>query len=128
GDVLWLFDMPYHAGEGIDTTSAYHLRQDALERTFAAWNPGERFRLVPTARTPVEKGELALTLLRARAEGVMLKNVDGTYQPGSRVKSVLKAKYIKEVDVFISQIGEKGKNSYSLSVLRDGKETPVGRC
>lgn len=128
GDVLWLFDLPYHVAEGIDTESPYHKRQDALERTFHEWNPGDRYRLVPTARTPVEKGELALTLLKTRAEGVMLKDVTGAYQPGGRVRSVLKAKYVKEVDVFVTKIGEKGHDSYTLAVFRNGKEVEVGKC
>lgn len=134
GDVYWVFDLPYHEGESITTASPYQDRQEALERVFDKWAPDERyFRLLPTAKTSIEKGQLAIDLLKAQAEGVMLKDVAGEYQPGGRVSTVLKAKYVKEVDVVVTKVKASGKDNYTYSVHRDGKLIDpdgdgIGRC
>lgn len=129
GDTLWVFDCPHDDGEKIGVGSPYRERLEALERTFNVWRPDERFiRLLPTAKTAVDKAQLALHLLQTQAEGVMIKDAGGEYQPGGRGRLALKAKYVKDIDCVVSNVGEKGKDNYTLSVHRDGTLVEIGRC
>lgn len=128
GDVLWVFDLPHHDGEGITVDSPFAARREALERVFATWSPKAAYRLLPTAKTQLDKAQLAVACYKAGGEGLMLKDVAGTYKPGGRVNTVLKAKFVKTADVIVSAVGTGGKENYSLAVFKDGKLVEVGRC
>lgn len=133
GDIFWLFDLPLHAGEGavpkvIDLDSPYSDRLAALEDLFDAWRPSSWFRLLPTAHDKVTKLELAAKWLKAGGEGVMVKDIRGEYQPGKRVGTVLKAKFVRSADCVVTGVGVGGKDNYELGLYRDGKLVVVGQC
>lgn len=126
--VLWVFDLPWTA-DGIEPKTPFTDRRERLEKLFADWSPPEPcFRLLPTAKDRRAKTELAMECLRQGGEGVMLKKTDGKYVSSVRVRHVLKAKFVREADFVVTQIGWRGKDNYCLGLYRDGKLTEVGRC
>lgn len=137
-DVLWIFDLPFHPGNGINLSSPYRDRLAALEELFAEWAPGPKYRLVPTARGQVDKTQLAVDWLGAGCEGIMLKSLDAAYKPGQSVRTVRKVKFVRDLDAFIIDVGTKGHDNYVLGVYRDGvivdghgqpdSKDGVGRC
>jgi len=127
-DIFWVFDLPHYEDGSITIDSPYVDRREALERLFAAWSPNDAYRLLPTAKTGFEKSKLALECFKAGGEGLMLKNLTGSYKPGGRVNTVLKAKFVKTADVIVTAVGTSGKENYVLSVYQDDKLVEVGRC
>lgn len=94
-------------------------------------------RVLPCARTTVEKLTLAKRVLETHGEGVMLKDVKAGYASGKRSLGALKCKYVKDVDAFITRFGVglrsdgsgKPKQNCELAVYNDaGKEQVIGEC
>lgn len=128
GDIFWIFDLPHHGGEKITVESSYIDRREILESLFDTWKPNEAYKLLPVAKTQVEKALLATTCYSTGGEGLMFKEVNGTYSPGGRTKTMLKAKFVKDADVIVTDIGTSGKTNYTLSVFKDGDMVEVGKC
>ncbi len=89
-----VFDLRADASGDL-TAVPWHQRRLRLEKLVAdaGWNTdGGPVRLVPVARTRVERLELAAQVLARGGEGVVLKHVEGLYRPG-RAGDWRKAKY-----------------------------------
>lgn len=129
GDVMWLFDLPWEDGQVEYRKTPYEERRERLEKVFADWAPeSSAYRLLPVARTEEEKTKLSLECLQKGGEGVMLKRRNGLYVP-SRVRHVLKAKFVKTVDCVITGVGMDGHDNYELSLYHpDGSLKVIGRC
>jgi len=70
----------------------------------------------------------ALRMMRnAGVEGMMLKRADSLYEPGTRVKSGSKVKFVKTADVVVME-RRKSPLSAKLGVLDSGRVVPVGSC
>jgi bifunctional non-homologous end joining protein LigD len=129
GPTFWLFDLPSVSGH-VTVEQPYSFRLDVLEKFFAGWAPDAAVRLLPTARTTVEKAMLWQRVQDAPAEGVMLKRVDAGYRGGpARSPGVIKAKLVKTADVVVKRLGVGGKENCEFVVFdAAGQEVPIGKC
>lgn len=130
---LWLFDMP-QAGpperQLVSLTTPYILRRELLEGMYENWSPPDNIRLLPRATgTTEDRIVFVQTMLANNAEGVMLNNIHGPYEPsrnGSRSRQLLKCKFIKQIDCEITDAGRHDKDNFVLSIYRDGEPIEVG--
>lgn len=122
----WLFDMPI-AEEHVKPSAPYEFRLVVLERFFEAWAPDPCIRLLPTARTTAAKVSLLEATREARAEGVVFKDASAPYRPGKRTAVMLKCKYTKTVDCFVSDVARDGRANCHVSVYdARGREVEIG--
>lgn len=128
GDIFWIFDLPHYDNEKITIDSTYLTRRETLERLYSTWKPNDAYQLLPVAKTQVEKELLATTCYNTGGEGLMFKELSGTYSPGGRTSTMLKAKFVKTADVIITGIGTSGKTNYTLSVFKEDSMVEVGKC
>lgn len=105
---LHLFDLPYfrHAGlEWVRPDMGYRARREYLDGPLKdELRQGGPVYVVPSAQTEYEKATLWERANREGVEGVMIKHVDGTYEPGNRTKNGLKAKFVKTADVVVTSV------------------------
>lgn len=130
---LWLFDMPQAGVGGKQLTKIsdpYVVRRQYLEDIFERWDTPENVRLLPRAGNSTEERLLFVKkMLEEEAEGVMLNNIHAPYQPGQRSRTLLKCKFIKQIDCVILDRDREGKQNFVLALYRDGhigKDTEVG--
>jgi ATP-dependent DNA ligase len=118
GNQLLLFDLA-QAGAEIATTNPFTERYQVLSVLYNdVWQPDPNL----VALLPVAAGETAKRALLAQAEreckeGIMMRHVDGTYQPGRRSRQLLKVKFTKTVDAIILRTGDGGKENVTLALL-----------
>ena len=124
--IYWVFDLPI-AGGHVRVTDPYRNRREVLEGMFRAWTDRPaNVRLLPCARTPREKADLAGRLLAAGCEGVMVKRASASYcYTGKRTDDIKKAKFTNTVEVVITEVGRKGKASFAVGVYEPGNPEPV---
>lgn len=130
--VLWVFDLA--AVDGLfDTSKPFAKRLTALEALAgeAGWtrtDAGQVIRLLPTAKTTEAKLELFHRVREERGEGIILRRVDDRYKPGpKRSRGLLKVKFRKDVDCFVTDFGRKGHDNLTVSVYdKDGEEVEIG--
>lgn len=121
-----VFDAPYVKVGGriwnrMDASFAERRRTlEAMAIFFA-----EPVAMVEQARGFIDKVDLIQRVREAGGEGVVLKNLDGTYQPGWRVTTQLKYQFTKRADLVVM---ERKPNSATLGVYRDGELVQVGAC
>lgn len=130
-DELWLFDMPFAGNDQhkvVVPAHPYEVRLGALERIFSTWRPDPIVRLLPTARTAWAKTKLVNQVISRQGEGVVFRHVDSPYRPGKRSLHMLKAKFTKTIDCFVSAVAVEGKNNCLVSVYEDGKPVDIGSC
>jgi hypothetical protein len=130
--VLWLFDMPMAPPtttpeDEVTTGHPYEWRRGVLDHFFALWQPSSVIRLLPCKRDTADKLELASTLIKAGAEGVMLKHRDAPYQSGKRTRHLLKAKFTKTADVVVIAVSPDGKDSVAVGLYENGRIVDVGK-
>ena len=125
--VLHLFDALSHEGESLFDRSlssrlshledAFTPAEDAVERA-----TGHRFEDLASMRSFYQSA------LDAGHEGVMLKNLEATYQPGNRVGYVMKAKPVMEpLDLVVTRAQwSEGRRSDYLGRLFLGCRDPDG--
>lgn len=131
GRTLWLFDMPA-AGDFHDESATWSIRSEHLRYAFDTLDDfnilGEHVRLVPTYSGEA-KAELLDAALQNDKEGVIFRDVDGTYESGKRSKVLWKYKFENEADCIVTEVAPKGKESVVLSVYgNDGKPVKVGHA
>jgi ATP-dependent DNA ligase len=97
---FWLFDMPL-ALNIVSPDDEYRFRRGVLDAWYEGWRPNPDVRLLPSRQDTVGKLELARDLLKGGAEGVMVKDLSGPYQPGKRSKFIVKAKFTQDVDCVV---------------------------
>lgn len=142
-----VYDLPYAK---IGSRSGSHAFPGSLEvvaadrwitrdlwkhRLFLALPPANSaVRVTSTAFTATEKMSLFKRVTDANGEGVVAKQIDAPYQPGKRVRDVLKFKFIKTVDCVVTK-STRGRNdagretgSFSIAVYdsKDGSVKPLG--
>lgn len=136
-ETLYVFDLPLFGSGWKLGAAPYYLRRNALEMIIKDSNvlgvPMPMV-LVDCATEPHAKALLAAECIRHNAEGVMVKNMNGLYEPGLRSKSLLKAKFVKTADLIVFAKGVKGRdgkvhNNAALAAYNaQGKLIQVGRC
>ena len=97
---LVLFDMPFDAAGASQMQRPLRERRAALERFFAALDPGRarRFVLTPYTRS-VDEAEDWLARVGGALDGVVAKRLDGPYVPGER--AMLKVKRQRTADCVV---------------------------
>lgn len=125
GDTYWVFDLPKSPITGI------HLPMVERHAALSAFIglAGGPIRLVPTAKTRLDKIRLAEKALAQNYEGLIFKRSDSHYTPGGRNTDWLKLKFTKTVDCFVvPKKKEDGHDSVALGVYdADGNEVEIGR-
>jgi ATP-dependent DNA ligase len=86
--------------------------------------------LVHQAKSTVEKVTLLNRVIAGGGEGVMLKHIDSTYQPGVRTTQIRKAKLVKTADVVVTAVNrpDPTHGSAALAVPTPGGMVDVGAC
>lgn len=135
-DTYYVFDMP-SAGTVLSVRNSYYERRAALEAVFAAWRPPASWAtggrpnnlvLLPIARTQVEKLDLALKVYKEGGEGIICNQIDAKYQLGKRTRSMLKYKFIKDLDCVVVDKGREGKANLTLALYDDGQLKEICDC
>lgn len=121
-----IFDL-VEGGIMVTPRSPASFRRDVLDKLFAAWNPGPSVQLLPCARTSAEKLTMVRRLIERKAEGVILRHVDGLYLPGVRSQKLLKAKFVKDIDCFVTELRRGGKENIVVAVY-DGDRMLEFEC
>lgn len=125
-DRLWVFDLPFAAGI-IGPHTPYSSRRDVLDRLAPRFE-SDSVRILPTARTPAQKMELARKVVGGGGEGLMVKDSRGRYLSGLRNPAVIKAKFVKDVDAVITRFAIGGKQNCGVGVYTaDGRLVEIGR-
>lgn len=125
-DQYHVFDIVMIAGNSV-TNVAYEQRRGYLDQIFAAWNP-QWTHLVRTHKTTEEKTLLSDRVSATGGEGLMFKRKNLLYLPGKRSSSMLKWKFVKTCDAFVTEVGREGKSSIALGLYDNGKIVDVGAC
>lgn len=137
GEILeqyWLFDLPkaetalFSSGPRVP----YRDRRERLEEFFDGWRP-EGVKLLPVAKTAEHKRQMVEELRRRNCEGVMIKHVLGTYDPGKRVRHSLKLKFCYTLDGVVMETytetkGGGNKENARIGVYREGELVEVARA
>jgi ATP-dependent DNA ligase len=127
-----VFDAIRVSVSGVTVTTehdGFYLRRASLEALFDVKLKNGPVHLVRQAKTTAEKRDLLTAVLDAGGEGVMVKHIDGMYEPGQRVGHVLKVKFVKSADVVVTS-WQRGHNTGSakFAAYKDGVLTEVGGC
>lgn len=131
-DVYWLFDLVIDGAVHLD--DPYSTRLAVLEGICDRWDMPDYVRLLPTARTTVEKDQLIAAVDKLDGEGWVVKHHACKYEPGKRSSEVLKLKRWHTADVIIrdTMVGGKENAELEICVKHDihGKmiTKPVGNC
>jgi len=129
GDQVLLFDLVSVVGrEGAPLAE----RLAVLERFVEAMAPGH-LRLVPTARTMLEKHAMMRHVVEQQGEGWVLKRTDSLYRPGERSLAWRKLKRWRDVDCVVAWVGDPTKDgekdNMGLSMYDlDGDLVNVAEC
>jgi len=122
----WLFDIIAVAGEDL-RAFPFRLRRDFLERFDESVNLPS-IRVLPIARTEEQKRDLWQRIQDEHAEGVIFKNLTGTYQPRTRSDMVLKHKITRTADVVVIGPDEHHDAVHLGVYMPNGTLTPVGKA
>ena len=126
GDTFYAFDLPQAPGlVGEDATipSPLYVRRAMLEALLD--NIEHPFKIVPQARTPQEKIQLAEVSLARNYEGLVLKRKTSAYASGGRTPDWLKVKYVVTADCVVLDVRDDGKESIKLGLY--GPSGPMTR-
>jgi ATP-dependent DNA ligase len=127
---LLIFDLPV-ATTLIGEHSPFEERYQALELLEREWKPNpSRIQLLPCAWSEEEKLLLAKTAQNERREGIMLRHRQGIYRPGTRSHELLKAKFVKDIDVIVTALRHENKDNAVLSLLdpENNRVVNIGRA
>jgi ATP-dependent DNA ligase len=113
---LMLFDLVV-AGGIAGPQTRFDERFFTLTTLFEEWSPNpEHVVLLECARSEAEKRAMMDKARSEHREGVMLRNVAGTYQAGRRPQ-LIKCKFTKEADCIVTATNVNGHNNVVLSLL-----------
>lgn len=128
GRKIWFFDMPA-AGDFHDEGDDFITRYRNLTLTLINLNVDpESIGLVHTTEGTDAKRALLADADAAGKEGVMFRRADAAYEPGRRSESLVKHKFIKEVDAFVTRVNIGGKDNAELAVhAADGSVQVIGQ-
>lgn len=118
GDVFFIFDLPFAVGV-VTPDQPYSWRRAVLDE-FAPRFESPCVQLLPSAKTTEDKMALARTVINAGGEGLMVKDANAAYLSGRRHAGVLKAKFVKDVDAFITRFG--------IGLSSNGSGLPKSNC
>lgn len=128
-----LFDLPYLRIGGkvlVGPATPLSARRAALETLAAALPANSRVKLLRQTRTEADKRDLFEAVQISGGEGVIAKQVDALYEPGKRVKTVRKLKFVQTADVIITSVNrpDAQHGSAKLAVTTEFGMKPVGAC
>lgn len=122
-----IFDLMQVQGTMLSNTAEE--RRSFLDKLFAKWHT-ESITLARNASTTAEKQAMFDECKNNLVEGVMFRRKDGLYVFNKRSTRILKWKFKKTADVFVSELNRKGKDlAIGVSLYDDdGKPHEVGGC
>jgi len=122
---LWLFDVMRIGSQDVRHFDVINRRQylDTMRPLF-----GDGVNVVYQASDELEKRALWADVQQRGFEGVVLKYEGGTYEPGVRVKTVLKCKITRTIDCVVIDRNEGGAENAVLALLKGTTLTRVGKC
>jgi len=91
------------------------------------WPRDPNVQLLPRATSPDHKLRMVQWIEEHHGEGVVFRRLDAPYEFGHRSSGMVKIKYLKSADCFVSAIGVDGKENLELSVYSAGKPQVVGK-
>lgn len=132
--VLIVFDLPRAiAPDGtkiVTASTSFRDRREVLEQvaTVAGWDiPGSKVRIATHVRG-ADKKVLHTTILDTGGEGVMLKDLNASYENKRTKTSGFKVKFTSTLDVVVIARDVDGKENAVLGVVKDGFVYEIGRC
>ena len=111
-----VFDLPYvrtASGEKVTPETPYWQRRQVLSGVLSGVD--RPVRLGGMATTPDDKRDLLRRVQESGGEGVMAKKLDSVYEPGKRVRSCVKVKFVKTADVIVTG-STRGRNAAGREV------------
>lgn len=126
GRKLVLFDMAPSDGV-LDSGATFATRYAMLEAVAAVLFDGDDVMVSPVARSATEKREMLSDAETNRREGVMFRDLHGSYRAG-RSDELLKHKFVKEADCVVLEVGRGGKDNIVVGLrAEDGSMVEVGQ-
>lgn len=130
GPDLWIFDL-LRAESLLDepNLTPFWKRREQLEAVMPLlMKHAPTLKLLPHYKTPADKAAMGVRCIGANVEGIMIKNLNGTYVEGKRSSAVLKCKFVQTVDVVVTEVGRQGKRSIAIGLYDNGTLVDVGSC
>lgn len=127
---FWLFDMPV-AGNHVSPESPLAERLAIMDAFCPqAFDGSPVVRVLPYAEGTDAKIALRDSVRAADGEGLMLKSLNGRYEPGRRSRFILKYKFVQTIDCVVLAVNSDGKENLTLGLYKPGVTDPVcvGDC
>jgi len=129
GDTLYVFDVVKYGGRDLSKVP-FAARAASLEPFAALFVADEFVKFVPTVRGTEAKRELLASVEAEGGEGIVLRNIRGTYRPGALPNAesadLLKFKFQETASAIVTGV-HPTKRSVSLALLdAAGAEIDVG--
>ena len=126
GRKLVLFDMVPSDGV-LDSGATFAARYAMLEAVATVLFDGDDIMVSPVARSATEKREMLSDAETNRREGVMFRDIHGSYRAG-RSDELLKHEFVKEADCVVLEVGRGGKDNIVVGLrAEDGSMVEVGQ-
>ena len=127
GRTLHLFDMPA-AGGHLDDRAGFDARYQALQTTLSALDADPAsVALVVIATGEDAKRDMLQTAKDGHKEGVIFRDAHASYRSG-RTDVLRKHKFVKEIDVYVVEVGKGGRENAVLAVRNEaGEQVIVGQ-
>lgn len=125
GRTLWLFDMAAAWGR-LPKNAPFVERYNMMAGVLTGMKLPECVRILPCSQGLEDKQFLLQHAVEEEREGVIFRRMSGSYQFGRRTKDLQKYKFLKEADVFVTQVGVKSKENAEVAVYNSGLEQVVG--
>lgn len=129
GRCLSLFDMPA-AGGFLSHNATFAERYEVLADTLIGMGlaDSKEITLLSNHVGTEAKRLLLKQSMEDQREGIMFRKVSSRYQFGGRSKELLKHKFVKEADVFVTRVNVKNKENAEFAVYRDADPVVVGQA
>ena len=121
---LWIFDM-LAADNRIDETSSFTTRHNICCELMSALSC-QNVKLVDTAFSTEAKQKLRKDAQTNKQEGVIYRLQQSPYAAGRRSQDLLKEKFVKTVDCYVTRTGVDGKTNAELAVRNGNQDLVVG--
>ena len=126
-DVFWVFDVVRAPAGHITETTPYAVRRRALDGIAPHITTGS-VHVLPCAAEKVDKDALVGAVRTLGCEGVVARHIEGAYEFGDRSRTMLKAKFFRDIDVVVTRVRVDGKENFGIGLVREGEVIEIGTC